>query len=252
MSRLFFDVSVAEPCTQVWAEMTGSNNKRYCAACERSVHNLEALTARQIEALLVETNGNLCGRVRTLPDGSVAHHALTPARSGIAFLALSAFIGSAKVASAQTQATQQGPLLNSQGALDATVAGTITDQTGALVVGARIFAVLGSMQVASTITDERGDYRLALPIGSYVLKVAAEGFHAADLPVQVDVNPVSQDVAMRPTATDSITVTSLPADYTSTTVGALASNIKFGRWYKRAGYRLRHPVAYTRYLLRPR
>src|SRR5438105_14002170 len=62
----------------------------------------------------------------------------------------------------------------------ATLTGTVTDSTGAVIVGARVEAVsTGTALRRETITGANGAYDLpGLPIGSYIVTITKEGFRA--------------------------------------------------------------------------
>jgi hypothetical protein len=62
---------------------------------------------------------------------------------------------------------------------DATILGQVTDETGAALPGVAVTATSPALQVGTvtTVTDTRGEYRLApLPIGIYVVDYALSGF----------------------------------------------------------------------------
>lgn len=64
-------------------------------------------------------------------------------------------------------------------AQDATIQGRVTDESGAAMPGVTVTAKSPALQVASvtTVTDERGDYRLTpLPIGTYEVDYTLPGF----------------------------------------------------------------------------
>src|SRR5438128_10983610 len=60
----------------------------------------------------------------------------------------------------------------------ATLTGTVTDSTGAVIVGATVEAVSTSTALRrETMTDTNGTYDLpGLPIGSYSVTISKEGF----------------------------------------------------------------------------
>lgn len=64
------------------------------------------------------------------------------------------------------------------------IMGTVTDAQGGVLPGVSVTAVnAGSGLVRTTVTDERGLYRLAgLPVGSYDLKADLQGFAAVNIP----------------------------------------------------------------------
>ncbi|MER3426651.1 MAG: hypothetical protein C4334_00925 [Pyrinomonas sp.] len=93
----------------------------------------------------------------------------------------------------------------------ARISGTVTDQTGAVVVGATVRALnLASGREVSTATDGSGGYALGdLAPGSYRISVSQEGFAVAAASVVVtDSTPVVQNFALAPGALqDVVTVT---------------------------------------------
>ena len=42
---------INKPCTQDWNSMEGSDRQRFCGVCDKSVHNLSAMTRREAQAL---------------------------------------------------------------------------------------------------------------------------------------------------------------------------------------------------------
>src|SRR5262245_34164986 len=71
-------IRIKSPCSEDWNEMRGSSEARFCSHCSRSVHNLSAMTRREAERLVAESNGRLCVRYVRLPDGRVATEASPP------------------------------------------------------------------------------------------------------------------------------------------------------------------------------
>ncbi len=64
-------VRVATPCKASWDDMVGDDRVRHCAACDKDVFNLSALTRDEAEALIRERLGNLCGRYYRRADGTI-------------------------------------------------------------------------------------------------------------------------------------------------------------------------------------
>lgn len=62
---------VASPCTASWDEMTGDERTRFCAKCEKQVHNLSALPRAEAEAFLRSLTTAACVRVYRRADGTV-------------------------------------------------------------------------------------------------------------------------------------------------------------------------------------
>src|SRR6187402_2249394 len=64
---------INNPCTQDWNTMAGSELQRFCGVCDKSVHNLSAMTRREAQAVLQRRkNGQrLCVRYRVGEDGEI-------------------------------------------------------------------------------------------------------------------------------------------------------------------------------------
>lgn len=64
-------ISIAAPCSADWDAMPGTDRVRHCAQCNKNVYNVSAMTRRQAEALLRETEGRLCTRFYRRQDGTI-------------------------------------------------------------------------------------------------------------------------------------------------------------------------------------
>lgn len=64
-------IEIASPCTASWEQMQGDDRVRYCGECKLNVYNLAALSQDEVERLIVETEGRLCGRIYRRADGTV-------------------------------------------------------------------------------------------------------------------------------------------------------------------------------------
>ena len=64
-------VKTATPCSVSWDSMQGDEVKRFCGKCQKHVWNFAELTTDEARALLIETQGRLCGRIFTRADGTV-------------------------------------------------------------------------------------------------------------------------------------------------------------------------------------
>ena len=65
------NIKIAAPCSADWNEMNGSERARFCGQCQLNVYNLSAMTKREAEKLIIETEGNLCVRFYRRTDGTV-------------------------------------------------------------------------------------------------------------------------------------------------------------------------------------
>jgi hypothetical protein len=65
------NIRIASPCSMDWNAMTGDERVRSCAACNKQVFNLSALTRQEAEALIVEKAGDLCANYYQRKDGTI-------------------------------------------------------------------------------------------------------------------------------------------------------------------------------------
>ena len=110
-------------------------------------------------------------------------------------------------------------------AQEATFTGTITDSTGAVLPGVTITAVhAASGNTFTTVTDERGEFRIPVRVGNYTLTAELSGFTTVNRTLQILVGQTANvDVQMAPsTVQETVTVTGEAplVDTTTSTVGA--------------------------------
>lgn len=93
-------IYVASPCTARWESMSGTEQVRHCAECNRNVYDLSKLTRGQAEKLIVASGGRLCAGITRRPDGTVINaeepcglHLIPRRASPIAAAVVSAVIG---------------------------------------------------------------------------------------------------------------------------------------------------------------
>jgi hypothetical protein len=65
-------ISIAQPCREDWSAMSPVSRARFCAHCQRQVHDLSTMTTAEADDLLCRAAGRLCVRYRAAPDGRVA------------------------------------------------------------------------------------------------------------------------------------------------------------------------------------
>jgi hypothetical protein len=112
-------------------------------------------------------------------------------------------------------------------AQEATFTGTITDSTGAVLPGVTITAVhAASGNTFTTVTDERGEFRLPVRVGNYALTAELSGFTTVNRSLQILVGQTADvDVQMSPsTVQETVTVTG-EAPLVDTTTSTVGSNI---------------------------
>ena len=68
---LLDQVSIASPCTAPWEEMHGNDQVRFCGKCQKNVYNFAEMTRGEVEELIREKEGKLCGRIYRRQDGTL-------------------------------------------------------------------------------------------------------------------------------------------------------------------------------------
>ena len=64
-------IKIASPCRADWNEMIGDERKRFCSDCKLNVYNLSAMTRKEAENLLINSEGRLCVRFYRRADGTI-------------------------------------------------------------------------------------------------------------------------------------------------------------------------------------
>ncbi|HWC19889.1 MAG TPA: hypothetical protein VG498_22945, partial [Terriglobales bacterium] len=128
---------IITPCSASWSSMVGDDRTRYCQHCNLHVHNLSKMTQSEVEQLLLEHEGRICGRMHQANEESAviadSVRYFTTKEKGLSRILASALTAamSVSVAFAQTSSREQVPHL----AIEATrsnVTITISDSTGAV------------------------------------------------------------------------------------------------------------------------
>lgn len=64
MKRTRYRLELTNPCAESWNAMLPTTQGRFCQSCAKNVVDFTGLTDDQVLALLKESNGTLCGRVK--------------------------------------------------------------------------------------------------------------------------------------------------------------------------------------------
>ncbi len=64
-------LELATPCAADWEKMSGDERARFCGLCSKHVYNLSALDEGELRALIIEKEGQFCGRFFLRADGTV-------------------------------------------------------------------------------------------------------------------------------------------------------------------------------------
>ena len=192
------NISIPSPCTADWNSMIGNDQVRFCGHCNLDVHNLSQMTRSQAERLVSRSNGRLCvryhqdpaGQPLTLPARRKLHRIGRRVSKRVSRIAAGAFTATLSVTSVVAQGSPNphsvsfNPATASQNAnrfsLGSSFAGTITDESGALIAGATISLWNQRTEAALyTSTDSEGQFKFdSLEAGAYKLRIEAQGFVA--------------------------------------------------------------------------
>jgi len=167
-------ISIASPCSADWDEMPGTDQVRHCGQCNKNVYNLSAMTRREAEALLRETEGRLCARLYRRADGTILTENC-PAGLRVIGRRVSRFAGAAMsaVAVVSSATAAQFPIFP----LSSNVAGVVQDLSGAVIPNAKIdFVADGTGKALSVESDQFGAFHAHLVAGAYTIKIVSPGF----------------------------------------------------------------------------
>ncbi|MFY9824097.1 MAG: carboxypeptidase-like regulatory domain-containing protein [Thermoanaerobaculia bacterium] len=234
-------LAIASPCPESWQVMSGDERTRFCSRCQKQVHDLAALEAREIEALIEASQGRFCARitrdrfgrmVTREPDVPPFHVPATLSirrRSPFVAAAVAAVAGltGAGWAQAPVSTSVSAPLAAQ---VDGKVAGesTATDPAhpagpGGAVLSGRVVDDKGApLQWAGVtlrhheegwrffaVTDAQGRFQFRdLPSGVYDVEAEIEGFDF-ETAAGVELGPEGRQITITGamSETDRITVT---------------------------------------------
>jgi hypothetical protein len=163
-------IKIASPCTADWDRMEGTDRVRFCSECQKNVFNLSAMTRREAEALLQETNGTLCTQLYRRADGTVL---TTDCQVGLR----------AKVSRVQRRlswsvAGALGFAAAAFGQSPAVLSGKVTYDGSHPVGGVAIVVTdLTTKKSINTTADNEGTFRVpSLESGEYKVQATSPGF----------------------------------------------------------------------------
>jgi len=195
MAKNFLNnLTIPSPCAADWNSMIGNDQVRFCEHCSLDVHNISLLTRSQAERLIARSKGRLCVRYHhddaerpiTLPVAQKLHRI----SRRVSRIAAGAFTATLSVTSAVAQSSnsfQSGNAnppnatqSNAPWASGSSIAGTVTDQNGAVIPGATVSVSNEELKLALyASTGADGQFRIdGLQPGAYNLRIEAPGFAA--------------------------------------------------------------------------
>jgi len=164
-------IKIASPCSADWEQMEGTDRVRFCAECKKNVFNLSAMTRRDAEALLQETNGDICTRLYRRADGKVlTEDCPVGLRLRIARVQRRVRWAVAGALSLATAWGQEKPSL---------LSGVVDDSTMAGIPNSEVTAInVKSGQKLTVRTDPTGQFRFeVIEPGSYDVTATMRGFN---------------------------------------------------------------------------
>ncbi len=63
------EIRIASPCHASWEDMNGNDRVRFCGQCQKQVYNFSTMRRVEVENLIHEKEGKLCGRFYRRTDG---------------------------------------------------------------------------------------------------------------------------------------------------------------------------------------
>lgn len=191
----FAQLQVISPCTADWTQMSGADNKRHCAQCNKFVYDFAQIRPQEITAIVAAHHGSLCARLTRGADGSLLTYEPMPEAAAInrrawpvAAAVMAAVLGLAAPTAAQTarpgatiggaQDGQRAQAKTQPGELTSSINGVVTDPAGAVATNAVITLInRGTGEERKTTSSAEGEYSFAqVAPGSYTLNVESPGF----------------------------------------------------------------------------
>lgn len=190
MNEQNFDINklrVASPCNIGWNTMTGDDRVRYCSSCKLNVYNFSEMTSGEVQNLIENTEGRICGRLFLRTDGTIitkdcpvglrAFYKRTISFAGATLTAVLALF-SFGFGQNQSACKKAGKIFITESHNLNLVEGTIIDPNCMAIPDAKITLINENTGQESHITSNKnGYYRILLSSpGRYTYKVEANGF----------------------------------------------------------------------------
>jgi hypothetical protein len=178
---------IASPCSADWDRMPGNDRVRYCSQCQLHVYNFSALSAREINRLVLKHEGRLCGRYYQRADGTmlaqncpVAVRAMLRWTSRAAAGVLAALV-SVSPAFSKPLPQQTNPATSQAHPEKKSLSMVFVDQTGAAVPHTKITLKQGDKEFSVETNDAGEASFFDLPKGTYELTATNPGFRTFHL-----------------------------------------------------------------------
>ncbi|MFL6468188.1 MAG: ankyrin repeat domain-containing protein [Pyrinomonadaceae bacterium] len=254
-------IRVNEPCTQDWETMRGSKTVRFCDHCSKNVNNLSEMSRKDAVRMIRATGADICVRYIKNPTNELPMFAdqliqisrraprlaagVMSASMSLATMAYSQ--GSARSAEHKTASIERVQTSVDENKMNKpaddlkaqrTLSGTVVDQNGAAIPGAKVI-LGGAVDSRTVMANDEGKYKFdEVPAGNYILQTESPGFRthstrilitndeAAKHDVGMDVGTieVSVDVPLETEMEVSISGGAMVIEYTTELNKAVASD----------------------------
>lgn len=223
-------VSIPDPCTQFWNDMTPVEGGRHCLHCQKSVIDFSSMTDKEILAVVSKHEGNLCGNFRSEQLSRVLVTDPEPRHSFLPAAMLASLI--ATVIPANSSAHTPGPSMEQVPVIHipeentpCVFKGWIVDSlTNEGLQGVTI--VLKGSGTVGSVTDDSGKFQLTVPSGSPELtfRISYLGYNAKEVTFNAEQLSAPVIIPLQQSATDlqELVVTSYVVTRRSYTTGAIS------------------------------
>ena len=195
---LLGQLSIPSPCSADWSDLVGDDRTRYCEHCDKHVYDFSKMTATEAVALLVTLRGRVCARISWQADGTVLTEEPLPVlpvvrrrASPLASVAVTTLITisassaghppaqAASVVQTNLDSSKRNPAQMPQPSdATASIAGTVLDQNGAVIPGAKVSLISEASGETRVVTSsDSGEFRFSgQGEGAFTLRVESPGF----------------------------------------------------------------------------
>lgn len=192
-----FTLSVPQPCTESWKEMTPDEQGRFCQHCQKTVIDFSNMTDNELVNYFSGTSGKICGRF--MPE-QLNREMVIPSESRKPFISIAAMLSALYLFIPGTKAASR-PMTTQAPGQKADTTGPATEHVplNLVLTGTVVSSELGDSLPYVTVrvknasigtqTDNKGHFRLVLPASytdtSVMLVFSVIGFYKEEMSVSL-------------------------------------------------------------------
>jgi hypothetical protein len=217
--------------------MSGTSRTRQCEACDKTVFNFEAMSAREIEELVDKTGGHFCARVPFRADGSIKTLEGQSRPSVAAGLVLAATLALPSVSLGQSAGgVAEQPKAHLTGSI------LRPDSSGPLA-GAFI-ALLSNHQITASLhSDANGNFDLEAPPGKYDIAFGSDISNTFRI-ISYELQDGGQNLGNLPLQSPTTTTVRAESNTTNYTTTGVVTIVRYRFFW----YFFKHPIRYVKNL----